>query len=574
MGRNNNNRGKGASSNKSAYAAAGNLLTQILEEKKSFKKLVYSKEGTLTCSKTTYAQVCQVLTHKNVLDQVLKKVPSLSKDVRNSGLLHVLVYELLLGPNKKIKGGGAVKRKIMQHAPALNKALESKEIARQLAEMEAPHKFPRYARVNTLLTSLKKVCDCLKEAKEAEEACVEFYVDAHIPDLLVFPTSIITQIMGKDATKLTKQQENIKQMIEHGKLILQDKSSCLSALCLAHGFVHTSKDKTDFIDACAAPGNKTQHLAALVGGSTETKTTINAFDRSEERLKSMAKRMQQLAPSGDSVQVAPQTQDFLKTKPREYPKVGGILLDPSCSGSGIYTAPDRWTEDSTPDESRIESLANFQEVALRHAMSFSNVSKIVYSTCSLHDRENEMVVQKALESNGEEWKVVAPRCLTHWKRRGRVVEGVSQEEADCMIRACDQDETNGFFVCCFERKTTRASKERSPWKKITPPKGMTIYSGQFLDKKPAKEEKGESKPSSDEASTDKPAKKGKPGKASKSEPKGKEPANDESEAVEKPDKIYRKKIAKKLAWKKRQMEQKQERLQKKKLKTEAKEEAE
>lgn len=41
---------------------------------------------------------------------------------------------------------------------------------------------------------------------------------------------------------------------------------------------------------------------------------------------------------------------------------------------------------------RIEGLARFQEAALRHALRFPALQRLVYSTCSLHARENEDVV--------------------------------------------------------------------------------------------------------------------------------------------------------------------------------------
>ena len=46
---------------------------------------------------------------------------------------------------------------------------------------------------------------------------------------------------------------------------------------------------------------------------------------------------------------------------------------------------------------RIEGLARFQEAALRHALRFPALQRLVYSTCSLHARENEDVVAAVLD---------------------------------------------------------------------------------------------------------------------------------------------------------------------------------
>ncbi len=91
----------------SPYMPAALLLSQIWETKKSIKTLAYDKSGDLKISKSTYAQVCHVLEHQRTLMEVLKAV---SIPCRNEALLYVLLYELLLGPNQKIRGGGAVKR--------------------------------------------------------------------------------------------------------------------------------------------------------------------------------------------------------------------------------------------------------------------------------------------------------------------------------------------------------------------------------------------------------------------------------------------------------------------------------
>ena len=617
-------KGSSSSARSSPYAAAATLLSQIIEEKKSFKKLVYSKDGKLRCTKTTYAQVCQVLSYKKILDQVLEEVPKLKKEVRNAGLLHVLVYELLFGPNQKINGGGAVKRKIVQHEKQLRRALETKNISKQLESFEThrQHCFPRYARINTLLTTTKEVCSSLlaeakKQENSAEEPVLEFYMDPHVPDLLVLPPSILASVMapGEDdqtkkqeqTTALQRQQQIIKSMIQSGKLILQDKSSCFSALCLARGYDESeqtgAREEMDYMDACAAPGNKTQHLATLVASNssqsksttkkkksktlaaTATAPTVFAMDRSAERLASLSDRMKQLVPTSDSsppgVTVSTKEADFLQTEHHDFQTVGAILLDPSCSGSGIYTAPDRWTESTNDGDEdvakRIDPLANFQEMALNHAMSFPTVFRIVYSTCSLHDRENEIVVMRALSKyndNEEEsefrWHIVAPKCLGHWKRRGHVVDGLSAEEAECMIRATNKDETNGFFVCCLEKRRAHDpanSSKRSGTKEashqIVVPKGVTIYDGQF-SKKLTEKQTTAAKLAQLAKKTEKPPKKVETSKSSSASGEKRQDKEQKATALEK---VASKKRSKKQAWKKRQMEQKQDRLKQKKLKT-------
>lgn len=52
-----------------------------------------------------------------------------------------------------------------------------------------------------------------------------------------------------------------------------------------------------------------------------------------------------------------------------------------------------------------------QESALLHALSFPNVERLVYSTCSVHERENERVVQAVLEAAGERGFELAVRLV-------------------------------------------------------------------------------------------------------------------------------------------------------------------
>ena len=109
---------------------------------------------------------------------------------------------------------------------------------------------------------------------------------------------------------------------------------------------------------------------------------------------------------------------------------------------------------------RLVQLSNFQLLALIHSMSFPQVDYIAYSTCSVNNIENEGVVSKALSEvnekleGGERWKLVSPVGLKDWKRRGKAVEGLTEEQANCLCR-CDPfegDETNGFFVSYFQRE--------------------------------------------------------------------------------------------------------------------------
>lgn len=249
-------------------------------------------------------------------------------------------------------------------------------------------------------------------------------------------------------------------MVCDGRLILQDKSSCFPAYVLATalGYGRTiaasSGTHVDVIDACAAPGNKTSQVAAFLKQMQgEAQNSVFAFDISPKRIKVLQERMSQANASN----VTAVRQSFLEVDPHNetYKGVRGILLDPSCSGSGMNQRLDHLMDGENGGDSleRLNKLADFQLKALKHALSFPHVSHVVYSTCSIHNIENEHVVHDALNSDvGKRFRLV--KALPTWHRRGRSIEGkMAPHDADRLVRclATAEDATNGFFVACFER---------------------------------------------------------------------------------------------------------------------------
>jgi len=82
-------------------------------------------------------------------------------------------------------------------------------------------------------------------------------------------------------------------------------------------------------------------------------------------------------------------------------------------------------------------------------MSFPSVERIVYSTCSVHATENELVLCKALKNEAAQrlgFKLAERKeVIPSWHRRG-LNEHLSVN-AECVIRCNPGDDyTNGFFV--------------------------------------------------------------------------------------------------------------------------------
>ena len=601
----------------SPYQSAASLLNDHLQKKRGLKSLAFdpSRPKRARIDKSAYATVCKTVQHLPVINELLDADGGRLRraigfdSIRNTGMAYVLIFELLFSKYRSIRGGGKIKRLIAGQERALRAAAEEYRRRNPGSGVGADVRFPRYVRVNTLACDVSRVASSIRDgrspggesdgagATEAREP--QMYLDAHVPNLLVLPPSSSSWLNSED------------DLVKSGKAVLQDKSSCFSALVLAEGLgaTTTGHGPCDYIDACAAPGNKTSHLAALVrqainagedpgDGKTrkdtkkkkgksnaKPKSTIYAFERNSARFEILQQRMELLVPksSASEVAVSPVHGDFLKSDPAEFENVRAILLDPSCSGSGIVNSPDRFEGDEKgagEAERRVQSLANFQLTILKHAMSFPNAERIVYSTCSVHDRENEMVVSTALEEyaayaeeegveDGDKWVLTAPVCLEHWKRRGRAVAGLTEDQAGCLVRCdgLDGDETNGFFVSLFVRK--RLVETKGPREVIEESNGMAVYDGEFAPRSDSDSNGAEPEADANEDAGAPPplGAKGKdpPTIKNKSEAARGRDKGGPKVATKDPSKSAKKK-GKKLAWRKRQAQQKEERLLAKKAK--------
>ncbi|KAL3861136.1 hypothetical protein ACJMK2_007205 [Sinanodonta woodiana] len=435
------------------YVEAARIINQVLNKKSSIKNLVFS--STYENKKQLYALTCECLKFRDVLDKILEGSGLLEKEKKffqgDIILARVLLYEFLLG--KGVQHAGKYRMCIMGHRKEINSSMRKildKQGVRSLRDVVYNHcpdnaatgkTLPKYVRINLIKTDTNTVIENFKQNgwkllkyqpsnfRETVESLKEreFMQDAHFPDLLVFPGG-------------TDLHEN--KMCIAGEIIQQDKASCIPAHVL------NPEEGAEVIDCCAAPGNKTSHVASLI----RNKGKIFAFDKDARRMSTMKKL---IGTAGVSC-VECLCQDFLTVDPTDpkYSMVEYVLVDPSCSGSGIVNRLNQITDgkDSVSVQ-RLHQLSRFQISILKHALRFPGVKKVVYSTCSIHPEENEMVVNEVYSQVSDQFELVEI-MPNHWLERG----APDHEHSQCFIRLSpDQSLTNGFFVSCFERRKIACS---------------------------------------------------------------------------------------------------------------------
>ncbi|WP_249068426.1 16S rRNA (cytosine(967)-C(5))-methyltransferase [Argonema antarcticum] len=151
------------------------------------------------------------------------------------------------------------------------------------------------------------------------------------------------------------------------------------------------------IDACAAPGGKTTHIAELMKDDGK----VWGCDRTSSRLKKLQQNAQRL--NLKSIQIC--TGDS-RNLPKFTNTADRVLLDVPCSGLGTLHrhADARWRQ--TPET--VLELSTLQSELLAHSATFVKYGGIlVYSTCTLHPQENENVIQTFLDSHPN-WQIDPP----------------------------------------------------------------------------------------------------------------------------------------------------------------------
>ena len=172
-----------------------------------------------------------------------------------------------------------------------------------------------------------------------------------------------------------------------GAITIQDESSQLVAPTL------DLQGDEQVLDACAAPGGKTAHMASYL-----TSGKVTALDLYDHKLDLIQENAQRLGVA-DRVQ----TQKLDARKVHEFfdrDSFDKILVDAPCSGIGLLRRkPDIKYNKETAD------FASLQQIQLEILGSVCQTLRkggiITYSTCTIVSEENFHVVEAFLESHPE-----------------------------------------------------------------------------------------------------------------------------------------------------------------------------
>lgn len=222
---------------------------------------------------------------------------------------------------------------------------------------------PLSLRTNTLRTTREELLQKLTDSGTVAEASAWA------------PEGIVCSRLGDDPL----------QFLREGLCQAQDESSMLV------GHVVAPRPGEFVIDACAAPGGKTTHLATLM----QNRGRVLALDVHPHKIALIQENQRRLGLNIIEARQLDATelhQDFSGQADR-------VLVDAPCSGLGVLRRrPDaRWRKEA--------SLAELPPLQLKILASAAQCVKrggvLVYSTCTLEEAENSAVVQQFLTEHPE-----------------------------------------------------------------------------------------------------------------------------------------------------------------------------
>nr|XP_021185266.2 28S rRNA (cytosine-C(5))-methyltransferase [Helicoverpa armigera] len=459
------------------YKIAANIFKKVSTEGGSVKTLLYDDKLRHFRTNVLFALITETIKHASDIDKIFENCKILENESRlDPWLAKILTAELLFG-KKALPGKSKPEQTVLSYKDQFEKYTSDHQD--DLKTQAAPR--PRYVRINTnLLTTSDAIrafqdegyrfirCtsgsynDYLEQIQNLTE--YDFTQDYHVKTMFVFSAG-------------TKLHEH--ELYLENKIILQDKATAMAVHLLA------PPPGSVVLDMCAAPGMKTTQLAAYIRNTGR----IFAVERNEKRYQVL----HDFVTKTGSTCVETLHRDALEIKRGDMDDVEYILLDPSCSGSGMDFCVHSYIEST-----RLAKLTSLQEKFLKHAMNaFPKAKRIVYSTCSLFPEENERVITNVVKTSRAKWRVQDVKELLkgQWNNFGSGMYGSMGTR--CMYAKPDSDFTTGFFLAVLDRDQKELEKSLNHEKKAQK-EWIAVNKGKSDDESDEPNKKKKSKNLSDE----------------------------------------------------------------------------
>ena len=209
-----------------------------------------------------------------------------------------------------------------------------------------------------------------------------------------------------------------------GEITVQDAASALAAA------VADPRPGDTVFDCCAAPGGKSFAMAGRMQG----RGSVTACDIYEHKLKRIQEGAQRLGLTN----IQTTLQDAAVPRDEWVGAADVVLCDVPCSGLGIIR---KKPEIRYKDPAELENLPALQAKILQNCAQYVKAGgTLVYSTCTILQRENEDVVRAFLAKNPD--FEAAP-----WEHK---VCGAREDGMVTLLPPVHQ--TDGFFIAKMRKK--------------------------------------------------------------------------------------------------------------------------
>lgn len=219
------------------------------------------------------------------------------------------------------------------------------------------------------------------------------------------------------------------QLFKNGSLTVQDESAMLVAETMQ------LKPGMTVLDACAAPGGKSTHIAQRLGKNDHI-LALDLHSKKVALIRSNAKRM------GFANQIDAKVLDARKIGPivkDDY--FDRVLVDAPCSGIRLIRRKPEIRYEKALNDS--ENLHKIQlEILDAVAAKVKNNGIITYSTCTILKQENENTITEFLKLHPE-FNLIQTQTQKQLK---------SLRKTPYLNIYPDDFESDGFFIACLQKR--------------------------------------------------------------------------------------------------------------------------